>query len=148
VTPTQADIARKLVALPGWEWRAGMRAIGKWTEYPVRVIGYGERPFDDEDAHAADPFLWWQEPRGDDGGPYLGPYVPDLSDLGTAGVLLGMLPPVPWWTSQADGVYTIDVYMEATGDQHPGDPRNNVSGHGATLGEAVAAALIAVGRVR
>lgn len=93
-----------------------MRALGQYGKrYPVRIIDYGERPFDTEDAKENDPFRWWQDPREHDGGPYPGPYIPDPEDPATIGCLLGLVreayadPKASCFFSRMIGAWVVNV---------------------------------------
>lgn len=143
VNPAQADLARALVALPGWEWRAGMTAIDKkgarWLVYfgrPAILCGQGI-------GHAGYVGGW------ESSAPIFLSPIPDLTDDATGGILLGMLPP-DHMIDRCAGAATVTIrgHRPARPDlvyEHGG---LNVwwSVNGATLGEAVAAALVAVGR--
>ena len=86
------ELARRAVACPGWREMPGMRLLGHYGErYPVRLCDYGERVFDTMDV---DEMEWWQQAGGKDemgGGPYPGPYLPDLTDPATLGCLLALV---------------------------------------------------------
>ena len=139
MSPEETSLAAQVAALPRFAWAPGMVGIDKdgarWLVYlghPPILCGQGI-------GHAGYVGGW------ESSAPIFLSPVPDLADAGTAGILLGMLPPVPWSLTVADGRYTIDVYTEGEGG-HPGDPRNNTSGSGESLGVAVARALVAIGR--
>jgi hypothetical protein len=142
VNPEATALAAQVAALPGFAWAPGMRAVGQYPEHPVRVIEFGERPFDDEGAREADPFQWWQEPRQGEGGPYPGPYVPDLADPATAGILLGML-------AATGRIVALTPALACPGSWYvelDTDPTGDPSIAADSLGVAVARALIAIGR--
>jgi hypothetical protein len=91
-------------------WLAGMRAVGRYPDRPIRVYDFGERPFDTEDMHdPAEPWRWWQQPEVRDGGPYDGPYIPDPEDPATKGCLLEIIRRVT-----SDG-YAYVTYMRFEG---------------------------------
>lgn len=141
MTPARLDLARRLAASPKWRWRGGMR-MADATTGAARVFGSGSRIWSDQQVGTfpnADPFTG--EPmRGTTTWPPAGT-VPDLADPATAGCLIALLrevtenfdlEPEPevadgqgWCCSVCDG----DVWI-------PHD--------GATMGEAVARALLAV----
>ena len=81
MTPALLDLARELVALPGWAWRPGMRWIaerGRGLEPVVGRVVEGRRVLAD--------------------GVYPGA-IPDLSDPATLGAMLGLvrgLADCPW----------------------------------------------------
>lgn len=67
MTPAELDLARALVALPGWTWAPGMRVV------------------DD-----ADPSRGWRIDGPEDTFP--GDTIPDLTDPATGGAMVGLLP--------------------------------------------------------
>lgn len=89
MTEEELELARSLVKCPLWEWLPGSRALGKYGDrYPIRFIEFGERPFDPSDYEDDESSLeWWQQPEQLDGGPYPGPYVPDLNDYATVSLI-------------------------------------------------------------
>lgn len=142
MTPAQADLARKLVALPGWEWPDGAAFLTGVIVYPLgSPLPVGTRlriDGDAEDHHA--------EGR-------LRHALPDLTDDATAGVLLGMLAatgrlgPVTPMYSEVGGIlyWRVTVYASfAGGNVRPASETIEAD----TLGEAVAGALLSVGMCR
>jgi hypothetical protein len=85
MTLVEALTALQLAGRIRSAWLPGMRLVGKYAEYPVRVTAFGERPFDTDDVAAEEPLRWWVESEARDGGPYKGPYLPDLADPATVG---------------------------------------------------------------
>lgn len=71
-------------------WLPGMKLVGAYKDYPVRVHAFGERPFDTEDVANEEPLRWWVEPETREGGPYKGPHLPDLTDAATVGCLAAL----------------------------------------------------------
>lgn len=130
MTPAQADLARALVALPGWEWPDGMAFLTGVDAYPLGfLLPAGTRLRIDKDAedHRAEGRL-----RN---------ALPDLTDDATAGALLGML--------RATGhEFCLSVAVKGPGwfIELDSDPVDEPSIFADTLGEAVAGALVAIGR--
>lgn len=133
-----ADLARALVALPGWRWVPGMLAV-----YPGREH-YGEARLswtvteNDERAEYmghdyAGSFPTWGWPSPGSG------WLPDLDDPATAGCLLAMVlaldPSASIESLGREPVLYVDV----------GDDTDTPCS-GPTLGEACARALVALGR--
>lgn len=130
MTPAQIDIARRLVAAPWWRWAPGMHAR-LWTRRDPMAWGrvritdvplFTENYLNRESVHG------WTPP------------VPDLTDAGTGGVLLGML------AAEVPGVetgYSAEWWVRAwTGAEwtRPGE--------GTTLAEAAALVLLVLLEVR
>ena len=140
-------LARALVIHPKWEWKAGMRAIGRWPDYPVRVFEFGENLSDTDDIREQP--LSWRDAREYGDHSYEGPYVPDLRDPATAGVLLEMLP-----ANRIQGVrplvddiggtsgWRVDICRRPMQAATPKSDFDYFIGD--TLGEAAAQALLAV----
>ncbi len=137
MTPAQADLARKLAASPSFPIPAERHHT---HGEPIR---YGRiAPDGNMDAYR-DPatgirMVWTEVHEKHPGYLLVGLWLPDLTDDATAGVLLGMLwradPDAGWHAHGPPGlicVHNADRSREFCGD---------------TLGEAVAGALIAVGR--
>lgn len=91
MTEEQIALARRVVACRGWRWMPGMRAVGKFPNYPVRIHGFGENVQDPDDMLAADTWLPWQQPMEYGDHTYDGPYLPDLSDAATLGCILALV---------------------------------------------------------
>ena len=90
MTPADLDLARRAVACKGFRWLPGMRAVGQYPGYPVRVHAFGESVRDTDDMEEPEPWGWQQPaPYGDH--IYPGPYLPDLSDPATVGCLLALV---------------------------------------------------------
>jgi hypothetical protein len=90
MTPADLDLARRAVACKGWKWLPGMRAVGQYPGYPVRVHAFGENVRDTDDMEEPEPWGWQQPaPYGDH--VYPGPYLPDLTDPATLGCLLALV---------------------------------------------------------
>lgn len=137
MSPAQVDLARELVALPGWDTLPGYLRVGMAIDDGGRrlrviahegagaVAGLGARVTLQGGLAQAPTWL-------DD--------LPDLTDAATGGVLLGMLP----------SAYEVDHdergcrvrARDSKGDLVPGrqDPWSS------TLAEAAARALVALGR--
>ncbi len=73
---TPATIAHLLRA--GVPRQPGMRWVGALPGHPVRLAAPAERV-----AYTDDDLTAWSEPAEREGGPYPGPYVPDLTDRAT-----------------------------------------------------------------
>lgn len=69
MTPDLRTLAVAIIALPGWEWRAGMRAIFP-SGQGVHIQAGGNLP------HGGAPVMC----------------LPDITDMPTAGAMLGLLP--------------------------------------------------------
>lgn len=134
MTPAQLAIARRLVAMPGWE-RAGMRILNA-DGVPGRISHV------DEAGIWLEADGWWSSAAK--AGPFtdLAPALPDLTDDANGGVLLGLVreavgPTGPGlgmeWTSRV----VLDWY---TGDKY----EYQRTAEGSTLAEAAALALLAV----
>lgn len=74
-----------------WRWMPGMKAIGRWPGYPVRLYDFGENLYDTDDIAEDPEYLRWQQTHVHGGGGYEGPYYPDLSDPATLGCLLALV---------------------------------------------------------
>ena len=88
MTPEETDLARQLVALPGWSWSPGMLMLLLATGHGERFVGESRtgRPIDRKGK----------------------PAVPRLDDAATAGPLLVMLMAaephgVIWWSPTSNG---------------------------------------------
>ena len=130
MTPEQTEVARALVALPGWEWRAGMLTLPDPAN-PIASLACQHL--------GADRLRVLNE--WDANGPCGAPegWLPDLTDAGTGGVLLEMLGADPWlkltvWRApKAWGLWSVGL---------GGRPHESPF-TGSTLAEAVARALLA-----
>lgn len=91
MTDEMITLARRAVACKGWRWMPGMRAIGKYPNYPVRIHDFGENVQDPDDMLAAGKWLPWQQPVEYGDHIYDGPYLPDLTDPATLGCLLALV---------------------------------------------------------
>jgi len=90
MTDEMIALARRAVACRGWRWLPGMRAVGQYPGYPVRVHAFGENVRDTDDMEEPEPWGWQQPaPYGDH--VYPGPYLPDLTDPATLGCLLALV---------------------------------------------------------
>ena len=90
MTEEQKALARRAVACKGWRGMPGMRAVGRYPDYPVRVHAFGENVRDTDDMQQPEPWGWQQPtPYGDSIFP--GPYLPDLTDPATLGCLLSLV---------------------------------------------------------
>lgn len=128
MTPEETSLARSLVALPGWRWVPGMLVCAPDDRGHVTAVLDGDEGvtvyvcFDEETRSC----------RFDE---EIGLLLPDLTHMGTAGILLGMLaaiaPPEVYF-----GVGAVRVTWSDTG-----------SADGPCLGVAVARALVAVGNI-
>ena len=128
VTPALVDLARALVALPGWRWRAGMLDT---QGARVRDCGLFDLPDDWDPAEYAR--LGHQR-------------LPDLTDDATGGVLLTAV-----FRLQPDATLGFDAFagqlvlggvLRPVAVLRPGTPTTR----GTTLAEAAARALVALGR--
>jgi hypothetical protein len=134
MTPEQPALAKQLVALPGFRWEAGMRAAD--TKF-ARVIATSGDPGDtesvcatEEGATSDDCYATWFA---------FTTATPDLTDNATGGVLLGWL--------AAMGMQPTADCDAACWDVGAGMPTKwRWAGNSATLAEACARALIAIGR--
>jgi hypothetical protein len=122
-------------------WLGGMRIVGKYPEYPIRIHDFGERVLDAEDMVSPDqPWRWWSEPQTSNGGPCPGPYVPDLADPATRGCLAAL-------AREAVGDPTLTVETVLTAARGivwmASTPRAILGPERPTEGEAWAAVLIA-----
>ena len=91
MNPEMIELAKRAIACKGWRWMPGMRAVGKYPDYPVRVHAFGENVQDTDDMLAADKWLPWQQPAEYGDHVYEGPYLPDLTDPATLGCLLALV---------------------------------------------------------
>ncbi|NDD31187.1 MAG: hypothetical protein EB084_23290 [Proteobacteria bacterium] len=90
MTQEMLALASRAVACPKWRWMPGMRAVGQYPGYPVRVHEFGESVRDTEDMEEPEPWGWQQPARqGDHACP--GPYLPDLTDPATVGCIVALL---------------------------------------------------------
>lgn len=118
MTPDLRDLARDVVAIPGWKWLPGML---------VNVAGLTLR------ARRADDVLPWLTTAGE-----VRAY-PDLTDPATCGVLLDLLGPdgpAAGWDVNYDDEGRCAVSSYSAG----------VTGVGRTLGEACCRVAVAMGR--
>lgn len=109
MTDEQIKLARRAVACRGWRWMPGVRAVGRYPHYPVRVHAFGENIQDVEDMASSDERLPWQQAAEYGDSIYPGPYLPDLTDAATVGCLLALVREV--WS---------DPYLCAVGDPDTG----------------------------
>lgn len=87
MTPAQVDLARQLVALPGWRWLPGMRVVGVHPFSGCRRFGRLAMGTGGKLAVAWDDGSYWTPRQTDRDG-----WLPDLTDDdATGGLLLGML---------------------------------------------------------
>lgn len=141
MTDEETSLARLLVALPGYRPRTGMTYYDPdgtaWVVYAVMDgLPIGAR-LGDLRARAATSAL----PSGS---------IPWITDDGTAGILLGMLPPRHQATRD-EGVYEVTVYdcpplAGAVVHSGPHGTAKWWTVSGDSLGVAVARALVAMGR--
>ncbi len=127
MTPAQVDLARALVALPGWRWRDGM--LAQCSGRSVRVVQWDGDAVAGTGSRMLPSGAWVPAPVYCDD-------LPDLTDPATGGVLLGMLPPNV-------------ILCDDGGTSHGGWHVEIVDGgrwYGSTLAEAAARALVALGR--
>ena len=121
-------LAKKLTALPGFRWEVGM-LVQQASGFAMRCTS---APTGDESAWGYNGESFGQ-PIGQEGD------VPDLADNATGGVLLGWL--------AAMGMQPTADCDASSWDVGAGKPTEwRWSGNAPTLGEACAAALIALGR--
>lgn len=122
----ETELARDLVALPGWSWPLGMVAVdrdgARWVVYaiagyPIGVSLYDRRARPETTAITTGS-------------------IPDLHHPATAGVLLAML--------AATGRLTC-VYPPGVDNDWRVDLRYQQAATGPTLGVACARALVALG---
>jgi hypothetical protein len=90
MTEEQIELGRRAVACKGWRWMPGMRAVGQYPNYPVRVHECGENVRDTDDMEEPEPW-GWQQPAPYSDHVYPGPYLPDLTDHATLGCLLALV---------------------------------------------------------
>jgi len=149
-------LARRAVACKGFRWVPGMRAVGHYPNYPVRVYEFGENLRDTDDMEEPEPWGWQHQagPYGDH--VYPGPYLPDLQDPATMGCLLALVRkawrcPTVYVRQSAtrrvsDNVIAwevCDLYLDAKACRALGVPREGSVGswgHGSEA-EALVAAL-------
>ena len=122
MTPEETDLARQLVALPGWSWSSGMLILFLATRHGDRFTG----------EPCKGKFL---DRNGE-------PAVPQLDDAATAGPLLVMLMAAEphgaiWWSPTSNGWAWRRLGSAFT------SPADVVE---ASLGVMVAKALIFLGR--
>lgn len=128
MTPSQIELARKLVGHGRWEWRAGIRETQ-------------DSRFMRVDEHTGEEVWSVSERAGVPGVSYIWPshrahYLPDLTDDATAGVLLGMWREVECYPE--DGVWTVIAELEDK-MQNMGDNADELATH---LGELLAILLL------
>lgn len=117
MTPEETELARALVALPGWRWAPGMLGTSPGVHRGLRVL----------------------EVNDAGNGMQEGGFIPDISDPtgATAGVLLAMLwtadPNAGWHVHGPPGL--VCVHRADGSDEH----------YGEALGVACARALVALG---
>ena len=117
--PDLRDLAAQIIALPGWEWRPGMRAI-------LPISGRG--------IHIQSP----DAASGICGCPGVGS-LPDLTDPATAGAMLGIL-------MVGGGIGVALVSTDGDGRWYAGSGpiwHSSPAGSGATPGEAIARMVVA-----
>lgn len=123
MTEAQRDLARRLVEHPRWEWRGGMAQV----QYDDAGVLRGR--------HVVDG-VWYTDIRRAGWSPWL----PDLADGATAGVLLAML----WDVHCAATVRRWDYDRPGRVEVYPDDLRQEELVYcGDTLGDACAKALFA-----
>ena len=116
MTPDLRDLAAQIIALPGWEWRPGMRAI-------LPISGRG--------VHLQDLYA----PSGICGCPAIGS-LPDLTDPATAGAMLGMLSGQRVQAQLSPDGWFVMVFT---------DTITSASAHAPHIGEAIARIVVARG---
>lgn len=85
------DLGKRAVACKYWRWMPGMKAIGRWPGYPVRLYYFGEKLYDTDDIADDSGYLRWRQTHVHEDGGYEGPYYPDLTDPATLGCLLALV---------------------------------------------------------
>lgn len=126
MTPAQVELARALVALPGWRWRAGM--LAQCSGRLVRVVQWDGDAVAGTGARMLPSGAWVSAPVYCDD-------LPDLTDDATGGVLLGMLMAAA--LVDLNGMRgTVTLQLVVREEYY----------RGSTLAEAAARALVALGR--
>jgi hypothetical protein len=121
-----SDLARRLAAHPRFIWAPGMK---------IADYGPGIRYCWQDETHlhgaAEEGGAWTRLPKSRIGS---GAYLPDLTDAGTAGVVLSWLPPGVFVRQSDAPIGDPDVWSVGT---------TTSTGRGRSLGEAAARAVLA-----
>jgi len=138
MTEEQIILSKRAVACKGFRRLPGMRAVGRYPNYPVRVYEFGENLRDTDDMEEPEPWGWQQVgPYGDHVFP--GPYLPDLQDPATLGCLLALVREAWGMPTGITVTYSSDEGL--WGVSWSGATHGGCCGRGETEGEALVAAL-------